>query len=106
MAVTTIAHKAELTKEQAQEIFARHFAGKYVVRDFSGPFRDFAVDKNAFIAIAVKLEQTDSETKFVYTGLAPRWWARMLLPVLWGFLLWTPMTNEIRLFIESAREFH
>lgn len=106
MAVITVAHKPELTKEQAKEVFAKHFAGKYVVRDFTGPFRDFVVDKNAFIAVAVKLDQTGSETKFVYSGLAPRWWARLLLPVLWGFLLWTPMTNEIRIFMEAAPEFH
>lgn len=34
MAVVTIAHKPEMTKEQAQEIFAKHYAGKYKVEDF------------------------------------------------------------------------
>ena len=68
MAVITVGHHPELTKEQAQEVFAKHFAGKYVVRTFTGPLRDFAIDKNAFIAVAVKLDQTGSETKFVYSG--------------------------------------
>lgn len=106
MAVTTIAHKPNLTKEQAQEIFAKHFAGKYVVRDFTGPLRDFAIDKNAFVAVAVKLEQSGTETKFVYNGLSPRWWARLLLGWLVGIFLWNGMTNEMRIFIETAPEFH
>jgi hypothetical protein len=105
MAVKTIAHKPELTKEQAQQIFAKHFEGKYKIEDFVGLFRDFQVVKNPFAGVAVKLEQTDSETKFVYGGLAPRWWARMLLGGLIGFLFWNGITNEVEAFIDSAPEF-
>jgi hypothetical protein len=105
MAVTTIAHKPELTKEQAQEIFAKHFAGKYLVRDFTGPLRDFAVEKSAFVAVAIKLDQTATETKFVYAGMAPRWWVRAFMG-LWGFLLWGGLTNEVKQFMETAPEFH
>jgi hypothetical protein len=105
MAVTTIAHKPQMTKEQAQQLFADHFAGKYKVEDFKGPFRDFMVVKNPFAGVAIKLEQTDSETKFVYGGLAPRIWARLLLGGLIGFLLWNGVTNEVRQYMETAPEF-
>jgi hypothetical protein len=106
MAVVTVAHKPELTKAQAQEIFAKHFAGKYTVEDFRGLFRDFTVVKNPFVGVAVKLDQTSSETKFVYSGLAPRWWARVLLGGLIAWLFWGGLTNEVRQFMETAPEFH
>lgn len=105
MAVATIAHKPQLTKEQAQEIFAKHFAGKYKVHEFKGLFRDFVVEKNPWVGVAVKLEQTDSETKFVYAGLAPKWWARVLLGGLIGVLLWNGITKEVKEFVETAPEF-
>jgi hypothetical protein len=105
MAVATIAHKPELTKEQAQELFRRHFDGRYSVEEFRGPFRDFAVVKNPFVGVAVKLEQGANETKFVYTGLAPRWWARVMLGALLGMFLWNGLTSEVKQFIETAPEF-
>ena len=106
MAVVTIAHKPELTRERTQEIFAQHFAGKYKVHVFRGLFRDFVVEKNAFVGVAVKLEQTDSETKLVFNGMAPKWWARAILGAIWGILFWGGVTNDVRQFIETAPEFH
>lgn len=106
MAVITVAHKPELTKEQVQEIFAKQFAGKYQVHDFRGLFRDFVVEKNPFVGVGIKLDQTGSETKLVYSGLAPKWWARALLGALIGFLFWGGLTNEVRQFMETAPEFH
>lgn len=105
MAVKTIAHKPELTKEQAQEIFRKGFDGKYAVEDFKGLFRDFQVVKSPFVGVAVKLEQTDTETKFVYAGLAPRWWARVLLGGLIGLLFWGGLTKEVESFIDSEPAF-
>jgi hypothetical protein len=105
LAVITIPHKPELTKEQAQELFAKHFAGKYKVEDFKGPFRDFMVVSNPFTGVAIKLEQGDNETKFVYAGLAPRWWARVLLGGLIGFLFWNRITNEVEEYMRTAPEF-
>lgn len=105
MAIATIAHKPELTKEQAQKLFAHHFAGKYTVHEFKGFLRDFVVEKNPFIGVAVKLEQSAGETRFVFGGLAPRWWARLLLGGLIGFLFWGGITTEVKQFIESAPEF-
>ncbi len=106
MAVQAIAHKPELTKEQAKEIFRAGFDGKYKVEDFRGLLRDFMVVKSAFVGVAIKLEQTGSETKFVYGGLAPRVWARLLMGSLIGIFLWGPLTSEVRAFVESAPEFH
>ena len=105
MAVATIAHKPELTKEQAQELFRRHFEGKRQVEDFKGLFRDFMVVKNPFVGVAVKLEQGEGETKFVYGGLAPRLWARVLLGSLVGIFMWNGLTNEVKEYIETAPEF-
>ena len=105
MAVKVIAHKPELTKEQARQIFTKAFEGKHKVQDFAGPFRDFVVVKNPFAGVALKLEQTDTETKFVYAGVAPAIWARLILGGLIGFLFWTGITKEVEAFIDSAPEF-
>ena len=105
MAVTTIAHKPDLTKEQFQQLFATHFAGKYKIEDFKGFFRDFIVYKNPFVGVAVKLEQHPSETKVVYGGLAPRWWARLFLGWLIGIFLWNGPTNDVKEYLETAPEF-
>jgi hypothetical protein len=105
MAVTTIAHKPDLTKEQVQEIFRKHFEGKYSVEKVSRPLRDFVVVKNPFVGVDVKLQQGGNETKFVYSGLAPHLLARLLLGGLIGFVFWRSLTNEVREFIESAPEF-
>lgn len=106
MAVATIAHKPQLTKEQAQDIFTKHFAGKYKVHEFKGLFRDFVVEKNPWVGVALKLEQTDTETKqLVYAGLAPKWWARALMGGLIGVFLWNGLTNEVQQFISTAPEF-
>jgi hypothetical protein len=114
MAVAKIAHKPDLTKEQAKDIFRRRFEGKYGVEDWKGPLvgssRDFVVVKNPWTGVSVKLEQAQNETRFVYSGLAPRVWARIMFAgglgfVLVGFLLWNGLTNEVREFIESAPEF-
>ena len=108
MAVTTIAHKPSLTKEQAQEIFRRQFEGKYKVEAWKGAIvggRDFLIIKNPLVGVAVKLEQGQNETKFVYGGIAPKLWARVLFSGLASLLLWNGITGEVRDFIESADEF-
>ncbi len=108
MAVTEIAHKPDLTKEQAKELFTKHFEGKCTVEDFKGPMairRDFMVVKNPFIGVAIKLEQGATGTKFVYAGLAPRLWARLLFGGLLGLILWNGLTGEVRAFMETAPEF-
>ena len=108
MAVSTIAHKASLTKDEAKEIFRRHFDAKYKIEDWKGPVtvrRDFMIVKNPFIGVTVKLEQSANETKFVYTGIAPKLWARLLFTGLLSYFLWNGITGEVRAFIETAPEF-
>jgi hypothetical protein len=58
------------------------------------------------VGVALNLEQTGSETKFVYAGVAPKLWARLLLGGLLGVLFWSGLTNEVRDFMEKAPEFH
>jgi hypothetical protein len=109
VAVTSIAHKPDLTAQQTKEIFSRHFGAKYKVEDWKGPSvgfsRDFVVVKNPFVGVAIKLEQAQDTTKFVYAGLCPRVWARLLLGGLVGFLFWAGITNEMKEFMETAPEF-
>jgi hypothetical protein len=105
MAVITIPHNPGLTKEQVRAAFEAHFAGKYKVEKTHAIIRDFQVVKNAFIAVSVKLDQTKDETKIVYTGFTPVWWARLLFGQLWGFIFWNALTSEIKEFIRTAPEF-
>ena len=108
MAVTAIAYKPDLTKEEARAIFARHFGGKYAVMDWTGrprSMRDFMVVKNGFVAVTVKFEQAANETKFVYSGFTPKLWARALVGGIGSMFLWNGLTNEVKQFIETAPEF-
>ena len=108
MAVTSIGHKPELTKEQVREAFRAHFAGRYQIEDAPRVVaggRDFVVYKNPFVGVGVKLEQAASETKFVYGGMAPRVWARIVFGGLASLLLWNGLTGEVRQFIETSPEF-
>jgi hypothetical protein len=105
MARVKIAHKPELTKEQAQEIFAQHFSKTYRVERYRKPMRDFAIVKNPFVGVAVKLEQKNDETRFVFNAFAPRWWAAALFGVLLSAILGRGLTAEVTQFIESAPEF-
>jgi hypothetical protein len=109
MAVTTIPHRPGLTKEELRSIFARHFDGKYTIADWSGMprgMRDFMVVKSGFVAVTVKLEQTPTETKIVYSGFTPKLWARALVGGIGSMLLWNGLTGEVKQLIETAPEFH
>ncbi len=108
MAVAEIAHKPQLTAEAVREIFQRHFEGAYSIESLKGPMavrRDFVVVKNPFVGVSVKLEQGPGTTKLVYTGVAPRLWARLLFSGLLSLFLWNGLTQEVRGCIESAPEF-
>jgi hypothetical protein len=104
MPKVTVAHNPQLTKDQAQELFARHFAGTYTVHPFKGPFRDFVVQKSAFVGVAVKLDQSEKETKFVFNGMSPAWWARATMGALLGLFIWKGITNEVEQYIRTAPE--
>jgi hypothetical protein len=110
MAIETIGFNPGLTPERVREVFARHFEGRCGIEDWhgvniAGMRRDFVVVRNAFVAVSVKLEQDAAETKFVFTGLAPRVWARVLASGLLSMLLWNGLTNEVRTLIRTAPEF-
>ncbi len=106
MAKVTIAHKPDLTKEQAQEIFSQHFSANYRVVSYRRPLRDFVIEKNPFVGVAVKLVQQSNQTSFVYNAMAPRWWAAALLGALISAVLGRGLTAEVRAFIDAAPEFH
>jgi hypothetical protein len=109
MAVSAIAHKPNLTKEEVRAIFARNFGSKYTVADWTGrprSLRDFMVVKSGLVAVTVKLEQGTNETKLVYSGFTPKLWARLLLGVIASMFLWNGLTTEVKQFIETAPEFH
>jgi hypothetical protein len=114
VAVLQIAHKPALTSDEAQEIFRRHFAGKYSVQPCEGllslkaKYRDFQVVKNPVIGVALKLQQSESETSFVYAAVPPNRWVRSIS---FGFagiacMLWGgSLTREVETFIKAAPEF-
>ena len=104
MGVRTITHNPELTKEQVREAFERHFA-KYKIGKTHAVRRDFQVVKNPFVALSIGLEQTNKETKIVYSGFTPRWWASLFFGPLLGYIFWRGLTNEVKAFIDTAPEF-
>lgn len=114
MAIRQIVHKPQLTKEEVQAIFARRFEGKYRVESCEDPlslkskYRDFQVVKNPVVGVALKLEQTDSGTQFVYGAVPPNRWIRGISFGLAALACWRyggPLTKEIEDFIDTAPEF-
>jgi hypothetical protein len=114
MAIKAIAHKPGLTKEDAQAIFVKHFADKYRVERCDSPlslktkYRDFQVVKNPILGVALKLEQTPTETKFVYAAVPPRRSLRVLTLGMTGAycqFFGGSLIKEIEEFIDSAPEF-
>ena len=106
MAKVTIAHRPQLTKEEAQAVFARHFAGKYRVEPYTKPLRDFAVIKSSFVGVSVKLEQKADRTNFIFTAYSPSWWAAMLVGGVFSSVMGRGLMAEVRQFIETAPEFN
>ena len=113
MPIITIAHKPDLTVEQVVEIFRKRFEPKYRVEVLKGFFgrgvlirgRDFIVVKNPWVGVGVKLQQSDSKTKFVYSGRVPRWWAWWIGGFWLGVFLWVGLRKEVAEMIRTAPEF-
>ena len=109
MAIVSIGNRPDLTPEQAQEVFAQRFAGKYEVVHSNAVRRDFIVKKSGWSGVGVRLKQDKTGTSFVFTGLMPN----MLLQVLFGGLAsyqflrssWKELEAEVSEFIQSAPEF-
>ena len=70
------------------------------------PLRDFFVESNPFVGVAVKREQRSNQTSFVYNAFAPRWWSVVMLGAILSALLGRGLSAEVRAFIDSAPEFH
>ena len=109
MAIVSIGNRPDLTPEQAQEVFAQHFAGKYEVVRSNAVRRNFIVKKSGWSGVGVRLKQDKTGTTFVFTGLMPN----MVLQVLFGGLAsylflrssWKELEAEVLEFIQSAPEF-
>ena len=132
MAVIAILHNPELAIDEVVSIFRRHFEPRYNVDDFrlEGGLKgdeydypteggyDFAIRKNAWLAVGVTLKQEPDKTKFVVAGTTPSrralWllkaggfalgfgWLLVVLPYL---LLSNGVMNEVKTFIREAPEF-
>jgi hypothetical protein len=109
MAIVNIGNQPELTAEQAREVFAEHFAGKYEIVRSNAMRRNFIVKKSGWSGVGVRLKQEKTGTSFVFTGIMPN----MLLQLLFGgvasylFLRpsWKELEAEVTEFIQSAPEF-
>ena len=89
------------------EVFNKEFGGRYKVYSLKRtPRRDFVVQRNGFVGVSMRLEQTKDETKLVYSGFSPSVMARMVVGPLIAIFFWNALTNEIKAFIERAPEFH
>jgi hypothetical protein len=109
MATLSIGYRPELTKEQAQEVFARGFAGKYEVVQAQVMRRDFLLKKSGWAGVGVRLQQDKDQTVFVFTGMMPN----LLLQAIFGGLAsylflrstWKELEQEVSEFIATAPEF-
>lgn len=107
MAVVTIGHHPELTKEEVFNIFQRHFGDRYTLEP-SLPRDHFGITKSGWQAVMVRLEQKPDTTKLVFGGYAPTWYARLVLGITFGALsvfAFSSLTNEVKTFIREAPEF-
>ena len=119
MATVIVAHKPELTVEDAAEVFSRHFAGRYEVQHEPARGR-FVVRRSRWAALNVSLEQRGESTSFTFTGKIPLlFYGLFVLGFLWliGALIvgvvgwiylrrnWRVMEDEVTSLLLSASEF-
>jgi len=117
MAIVEIAHNPELTVSKARQIFREHFSRGYIV-DTPGffqrlfPRRQFAVRRDDWTGIGIRLKQNDGSTSFVFTALPPPSGIKAFMynlapPLAW--LILRPgrkeLENEVKVFIENAADF-
>lgn len=109
MATMTIGYLPELTKEQAREIFAQGFSGKYEVTNAPVMRRDFLVKKGGWAGVGVRLQQERDRTTFVYTALMPNLALQTVFGGLASYLFlrssWKALEQEVSEFIAMAPEF-
>ncbi len=115
MAEVTVGHHPELAAEEAMKVFQRHFSEYEVFETHSWPYSgaaikwDFAIKKNAWIGVNIRLKQELSKTSFILASFIPSVMAITFGGAFaWPFLRskFKAMENEVKSFIESAEEFN
>jgi len=110
MAIVTIPHSPQLTKEQALEAFQRRFAVSYEVYPTKVRNRDIILKKSNWSGVGVRVKQEADKTSFVFTAMMPSLLLQALFGGLFSYLLlrgeWKRLEAEVAEFIESAPEFH
>jgi hypothetical protein len=109
MAIINIGSRPDLTPDQAREVFAQHFAGKYEVVTSNALNRQFIIRKSGWAGVGVRLKQEKTGTSFVFTGLIPN----VALQVMFGGAIaylflrssWKELEAEIAQFIENEPSF-
>lgn len=101
MAIINIGHHPELTKEQAREIFAKRFAGKYEITSARAIGRDFVVKQSGFVGVGVRLQQQDGATSFVYSAMIPSILFRSLFGGLIAYLFLRRNVGELEQAVEE-----
>jgi ribosomal protein L40E len=113
MAKLEIPYQPALTADDVMDIFRRHFAGKYEIRNDPGVARQFLVKKSAWSAVLVRLKHEKGTTSIHFVANVPPGIGRLLstglVPYLVAWLIlraeWNVMEAEVRSFIENAPEF-
>ena len=109
MAIITIGHRPDLTKEQVQAIFTERFAGEFEIIRSNAINRDFIVKKNGWTGVGVRLKQEKTGTSFVFTAMMPNLLLNALFGGLFAYALlrkaWKEMELEIAGFIRLEPQF-
>ena len=111
MASVTVAHRPELTVENATEAFEEHFKDKYEVDGTStiGQLQRILITKSKWTGVQINLMQTRDKTSFGFRGFMPSWVSRIPLAgqIVTLFLKssWKEMEDEVGTFIENAAAF-
>jgi hypothetical protein len=109
MAIVNIGNQPELTPDQAREVFAQHFAGKYEIVKSNAIKRNFIVKKSGWVGVGVRLKQERTGTSFVFTGLMPNVMLQVLFggiaSYLWLRSSWKELEGEVAEFIANEPSF-
>jgi hypothetical protein len=109
MAIVRLGNQPDLTKEEAREAFARHFAGKYSIERSSAFNRDFIVKKSGWVGVGVRLKQEKNDTILIFTGIIPNTALSVIFSGIASYLIlrprWHELEGEITEFVENEPSF-
>ena len=109
MAIITIGHQPELTKEQVQAVFAERFAGEFEIVRSNAIKRDFIIKKNNWTGVGMRLKQEKNSTTLIFTAMMPNLLLNTLFSGLFSYALlrkgWKEMELEIAGFIRLEPQF-